>query len=141
MTFKAFIDKYNNKFYDMNGYPKDNPFQCMDLMRAYLKEVLGYGFFELPTTNFAKNVYKQFQPSKKFTKVKNTPMGVPQQGDIIFWDGPVLGVTGIAGHVAIFWDGDVNSFVSFDQNWKTGTSCHLQRHGYRGVMGWLRPAK
>lgn len=141
MTFKAFIDKYNNKFYDMNGFPKDNPFQCMDIMRGYLKEVLVYGFFELPATTYAKNVYKQFVPTKRFVKVPNTPTNVPKQGDIIFWDGPVIGITGIAGHVAIYWDGDVKSFVSFEQNWPTKSPCHLQRHSYRGVLGWLHPVK
>jgi len=47
--------------------------------------------------------------------------------------------TGNWGHIAIYYEGDVNSFVSFDQNFPTGSSCHLQGHDYQNVLGWLHP--
>ena len=42
------------------------------------------------------------------------------------------------GHIAVFYNGDLNSFMSFDQNWG-GNFCHYQNHNYNFVLGWLRP--
>jgi hypothetical protein len=42
------------------------------------------------------------------------------------------------GHIAIFVNGDVNSFTSFDQNYPIGSPCKLVNHNYNNVIGWLR---
>jgi hypothetical protein len=49
----------------------------------------------------------------------------------VFWDGT-------DGHVAIFMDGSVNDFYSFDANYPVGTYPHRQYHNYYQVLGWLR---
>jgi hypothetical protein len=47
--------------------------------------------------------------------------------------------SGTWGHVAIFVEGDVDSFRSMDQNYPTGSPCHIQNHtNYDGVLGWIR---
>ena len=109
----------------------------MDLMHLYCKEVLGLPDLRVLAASFAKDVYLNFSTvygHEKFDKFDNTPTGVPNKGDILFWGTGV----GPYGHVAIYVSGDVMNIKSFDQNYPTGSSCHLQDHNYKGVLGWLR---
>lgn len=134
MTFDDFIGKWNDRGIDFDGYYGN---QCMDLMHQYIVEVLGLTDGRILAADTAKDVYLKFSSvigNQYFEKIDNTPTGVPQKGDIMFWGQTV----GTAGHVAIYLDGDVNKFRSFDQNWPTGSKCHLQNHDYSGVIGWLR---
>jgi len=129
MTIEEFVEKYNGKGIDFDGYYGD---QCMDLYRQYLKEVLEVP--QTPPVVGAKDIWYQPTP-ENFERVENTPNAVPSLGDIIIW-GTVLGTF---GHVAIFLEGNVNRFKSFDQNFPIGSKCHIQEHNYRGVLGWLKP--
>lgn len=135
MTLESFVSKYNGKYVDYDG---KWGCQCVDLLRQYLKERLGLDPYCLPTVAYAKEIYTKFNPNNKyFVKVANNPTNVPDKGDIVIW-GPHPFVTGWAGHVAIFTNGDVNSLITFDQNWGNPSYCRLVRHSYRGVLGWLK---
>lgn len=127
MTYQQFVDKYNNKGIDFDGY---YGYQCMDLAHQYAVEVVGKDFAPAPA---AKDVWKQ--DIEGYDKIPNTPDGVPQKGDIIIWG---VGV-GPYGHIAVFDHGDANSFTSFDQNWPLNSLCHFQQHNYNGVLGWFHP--
>lgn len=134
MTFDQFISKWNGRGIDFDGYYGD---QCMDLMHQYCVEVLGLTDGRILAAPSAKDVYLKFPNvfgSEYFTKIPNTPDGVPQKGDIMFWG------TGIGpyGHVGIVRDGNVWTFNSFDQNFPVGSKCKIVKHDYRGVLGWLR---
>lgn len=136
ITLDQFITKYNGRFVD---YDKHFGFQCVDLIRQYIYEVLGYDpYTALPAGASAKIIFNNFTSNKYFTKIRNTPTGVPKKGDIIFW-GYYPTVTGWAGHTAIVTGGDVNRFISLDQNYPTGSACRFVNHSYRGVLGWLSP--
>jgi len=138
MTLDKFFTKYNGRFID---YDKAYGFQCVDLARQYILEVLGFKpYVALPAGATAKVIFQNFKSNAYFTKVLNTPSGVPKKGDIIFW-GWRWPVTGSAGHVAIFMDGNVNRFISLDQNYPSRLSVKLVNHSYIGVLGWLTPAK
>jgi cell wall-associated NlpC family hydrolase len=137
MTFQQFLDRYNGAYIDYDGA---YGYQCVDLMRQYIKDVFGVNpYIALPPNSSAKQIYKAYTFSTPYKKIANTPTAIPKNGDIIFW-GYYPGVTGWAGHVAIVvGDGaSVNNFISFDQNWPSRTACHRQLHNYKGVMGWLR---
>jgi len=136
MTFKDFISKNTGKKLDYDGAYAN---QCVDLMNFYMQDVLG---IDRPNITYGGNtayeIYKNAKSDDNFTKVPNTPTGVPIKGSIIFWDTTV----GSAGHVAIYLDGDVNRFKSFDQNWGTPYShCTETEHSYKGVCGWLVPKR
>ena len=45
---------------------------------------------------------------------------------------------GTYGHIGIFDNGTLSKFESFDQNFPKGSLCHLQKHSYKNVLGWLR---
>ena len=130
MTFDEFIKKYDGKEVDTDGYYGG---QCMDLMHQYIVDVLN-----LPLSLFAApTAYQAYQNANDphFDKIANSPTGVPEKGDIVFWNTGI----GSAGHVAIFISGDANNFTSFDQNFPTGSFCHKQTHTYKSVAGWLHP--
>jgi len=134
MTLNEYIKKYNGVGIDTDGY---YGFQCMDNMHQYCKDVLGLDYSVLAQSD-AKSVYMNFPNvpgATNFTQIKNTTTAVPQVGDLMFWG------YAPSGHVAIFVEGDVNTFTSFDQNFPTGSKCHLQEHTYKNVLGWLKPIK
>ena len=132
MTLDEFIKKYEGKGVDVDGYPADNKYQCVDLYRQYVKEVLGYP--QSPPVVGAKDIWDSYLP-EYFKRIENTPTGVPEKGDIVIF-GTGLGKY---GHVAIFVEGTTSRFTSFDQNYPTGSLCHLQGHTYNAVIGWLTP--
>jgi len=138
MTYNDFIWKWNGRFCDYDGAFGN---QCVDLMRMYCSDVFGVsGYLAIPSRGNAKDIFKNFTSNKYFKKVLNTPTGVPQKGDIIFW-GTYPFLFGWAGHVAIFDHGDIYNIVSFDQNYPTGSSCRFVKHSYKACLGWLAPVK
>ncbi|MBI2884213.1 MAG: pre-peptidase C-terminal domain-containing protein, partial [Candidatus Methylomirabilis oxyfera] len=124
--------------------------QCVDLMIAYIQDVLGVPRANHSIRGNAYPIYASITGSVtisygtrmvRLDKIANTSTGVPQKGDIIFW-GQAVG--GGFGHVAIFLSGDANSFVSLDQNWvnfslTSGSPATPVTHNYTNVVGWLRP--
>jgi hypothetical protein len=130
MKFDDFIKKYTNKPIDFDGAWGN---QCVDLYRMYVQEVLG--FPQSPSVTGAADIWTSYLP-EYYDKVSNTPNGVPQKGDVVIWNKKAGGGY---GHVAIFIEGSVDKFTSFDQNYPTGSYCHQQEHTYTNVYGWLRP--
>ena len=130
MTLDEFVKKYDGKGIDYDGH---FGYQCMDLYRQYVKEVLEFPQSE-PVIG-ACNVWDTYL-SAYYDRISNTPDGVPAKGDIIIWD---CSAGGGYGHIAVFLSGTVNSFTSLDQNWPEGSLVHKQRHTYSKVLGWLHP--
>lgn len=134
MTLDQFISKYMGKTV---GYP-DGQYvgECLSLVKWYCKDV--FNFDPPPSgSNSAYGYWSNFPAplSTYFTKVANTPDGVPKRGDIIIWD---TNAGGGYGHIAIFLEGTASSFKSLDQNWN-GKQTHEQGHYYTNVVGWLTP--
>ena len=132
MTLNEFVQRYNGKYVDTDGAYGG---QCMDLMHQYCVEILGIQDLSVLAAPSAQQVWNNFPNVKGhelFDKIENTPTGIPQEGDIMLWTNLPY------GHVAIFVEGDANSFRSFDQNYPTGSPCHIQNHTYASVGGWLR---
>jgi|GEM_PF-1868431 len=128
MNFADFITKYNNKGIDFDG---KFGFQCQDLYRQYVKEVLNLP--QSPAVVGAKDNWDVYLTAH-YTRYTNSPTAVPKNGDIVIWGTKF----GEFGHVAIFIDGGITKFNSFDQNSPVGSLCHIQSHTYTGVLGWLR---
>lgn len=121
MTLDDFISKHDGKFLEVAG-SQNALDQCVDLANGYIRDVL-----ELPIIEWTN--------AKDFPSNASKKDGVPQKGDLVIWGGS------IAGHIAIFLEGNANNFTSFDQNFPLGTPCHKQAHNYNNVLGWLRPKK
>jgi hypothetical protein len=137
MKFEDFVNKYNGKFIDFDG---QFGFQCVDLMRQWMTEGLGYPSSSIPGSLYAKDIFKNFTGNQYFKKVLNGPYNAPKKGDIVFWTYYPF-VTGWAGHVAVCSIAGPMQFVSFDQNWGKPNFCKFVNHSYKGVLGWLTPIK
>ena len=127
MKLQDFINKYQGKFVNFDtAYPN----QCVDLSKQWEYD----NGWPIITGNACKepdNADKNF-----YTWISNTPTGIPKEGDLIIWN---CSVGNGSGHIAIFIEGDANSFRSFDQNYPTGTPAHIQNHTYKNILGWLSP--
>lgn len=126
MTIQQFIEKYNGQYVEVAGSANAQN-QCVDLVNAYLRDVLSHTIVEWTNA-------RDF-PAKltDFDWIQNTPDGVPQEGDIVVWQNNSV------GHIAIFIEGSSSSFRSFDQNYPTGSPSHVQSHTYIAQMCWGRP--
>jgi len=134
MTFDQFLSKYSGKTicYPSGSYCGE----CLSLCKQYIKEC--FGINPPPSgSNSAYGYWANFPNplGNVFTKVANTPTGVPRKGDIVIWN---TSVGNGYGHIAIFSSGNENAFTSFDANWG-GKVAHLQNHTYQNVVGWLTP--
>lgn len=134
MSLEDFKNKYLGKQVEYHSFGSGALNQCVDLINQYITEVLGLTHIIGTNAKDFKDRYK----AEDFEWISNSPLGVPQKGDIVVWNGRVGGG---AGHVGIFLDGDVNSFRSLDQNWSQTERVTLETHNYNNVSGWLRPKK
>ena len=143
MTHTVFTNLWNGKYIDFDGVAG---YQCVDLMRKYVKDVLGLpGYNEdlkpLGVNGHSKDLFYRLPDGggKYFSKVYNGKTNSPSEGDIVFfktsWLPPWL--YGRDGHVAIAHTANSMNLVTFDQNWPSKTSCHFQRHTYKDCLGWL----
>lgn len=125
MTFQQLLQKYNGKYVEVAGSANAKN-QCTDLANAYIGEVL-----DLPIIEWTNAVDFPARAQGRYDLISNTPTNIPQEGDLIIWGGSV-------GHIAIFIDGTMNTFRSFDQNYPVGSPCHVQNHTYANVISWMR---
>lgn len=135
MNYQDFLAKYLGGTW---GYPTQNDYlgECLSLVKWYIKECFKFS----PPASGTGGAYGYWSVFPNplgtyFNKVENTPTGVPKQGDIIIWN---TNVGGGHGHISIFDSGDVNQFISCDQNYY-GKQAHLQKHNWTNVVGWLTP--
>lgn len=128
MNFDDFIKKYNGKFVEYHSYGNVAINQCIDLVNQYFIEVLGV---QTIIGTDAVDVPSKVN-SNDFEWIKNGATNAPVKGDVVVW-------SGVWGHIAICYEANSNDFVSFDQNWPTGSACKLVGHDYTNVLGWLHP--
>lgn len=128
MTPDQFFSKWDGKKLDYDGAYGA---QCKDVFSQYNRDVAKNPNYIVGNAHVLFDV----APTSVYEKIKNTPSGVPRKGDIMIWSEGI----GKYGHVAIFVEGNVNRFKSFDQNFPIGSACHYQEHNWKHVIGWLRP--
>lgn len=137
IKFNDFIKNNTGKKLDYDGVYQN---QCVDLMNFYMQDVIG---ITRPNAKYngasAYEIFCNAKTDDNFIKIESeNDNQVPQKGDIIFWNTKI----GQWGHVAIYVEGNINRFKSFDQNWGTALSpCNITEHSYLGVCGWLRPKR
>ena len=135
LTFDAFVNKYIGRAVDYDGTAGA---QCVDLAKAYYKEV--YGIPQFSIGGSAKYYYERFEtflPLKgKFKRIKNTLDFIPLKGDVAVWNSSKGNGH---GHVAICTgEGNLDYFYTYDMNWN-GKAMKRVKHDYKGFYGVLRP--
>lgn len=128
MTLNDFVKKYDGKCVDWDSH---YGFQCVDLYRQYVKEVLDLP--QTPPVVGAKDIWTS--DLTNFEKITNTPDGFPLPGDVMIWGAKY----GPFGHVAICTAADVNTFTCFSQNDPVGSPCVIKTYkNWSYLLGWLR---
>jgi len=131
MTLKEFIANNNGKKVDFDG---NYGAQCFDLFQFYNRDVVGGSFVG---GEGAKDIWNTY-PKNLYTKVANTPTGIPPVGSVIIWGSDY----GPWGHVAIVTEANVDTFKALSQNDPIGRETHIKSYpNYNGVLGWLVPNK
>jgi chaperonin cofactor prefoldin len=130
MTLQEFITKYKGKGIDWDGH---YGFQCVDLYRQYVQEVLE--FPQSPGVTGAKDIWDSYLP-EYYDRISNTPEGVPQAGDIMIWGSSY----GKYGHVAVVSSATSSYFNAFSQNDPLGALSGIKKYtNWTPVLGWLHP--
>ena len=131
----AYMSKLKGKWWDFDGAFGA---QCFDLANMYWNYLTGgrLGGY------YAKDIPFENNFSGLATVYKNDGPFLPQKGDIVvFHSGYGRG----AGHVAIVWSANLNTFTSLDQNWYGGAEnnppevAQLITHYYDNPMYFIRP--
>ncbi|MDW8551147.1 N-acetylmuramoyl-L-alanine amidase [Staphylococcus nepalensis] len=131
----AYMSKLKGKWWDFDGAFGA---QCFDLANMYWNYLTGgrLGGY------YAKDIPFKNNFSGLATVYKNDGPFLPQKGDIVvFHSGYGQG----AGHVAIVWSANLNTFTSLDQNWYGGAESNppevaqLITHYYDNPMYFIRP--
>ena len=110
--------------------------ECLSLVKHYIQQ--RYGIYPPASGCGAARCYWSKFPNPLGTvlkKVTNTPDLIPKKGWIAVWDEDAGGGY---GHIAIVLEANINTFVSFDQNWG-GRHAHKVTHNYNNVYGFLAP--
>lgn len=136
----GFVARWTGHHDSVDGaYPKDNPFQCWDIGARFCMEVVNCS--TLPTrpggNGGAVDCFRYFlSPLPSF--FVRIPYGQlrARKGDLVVWN---ENVGGGSGHIGIFIAETSTGFISFDQNWPTGSPAKLVAHNYNNVLGFLRP--
>lgn len=131
----AYMSKLKGYWWDFDGAFGA---QCFDLANMYWNYLTGgqlYGYY-------AKDIPFKNNFDGLATVYKNDGPFLPQKDDIVvFHSGYGEG----AGHVAIVWSANLNTFTSLDQNWYGGAQnnppevAQLVTHTYDNPMYFIRP--
>lgn len=125
-----FINAHNGQYLN---YADSVPNQCVSVANAWSAS-LGFGVFSGNAIDIINQV------GTHYTRINNTPAGVPSEGDIVVWGANINAGTTADGHVGIFQAGNTTTLTVFNQNAPVGSPCHSQSwRSYDGVIGWLHP--
>lgn len=131
----SYLGKLKGYWWDFDGAFGAQCFDLANMYWNYLTSGQLYGYYakDIPTANNFNGLA---------TVYENTPNFLPQKGDIVVFNS-AYGEG--AGHVAIVWSANINSFVSLDQNWYGGAQYNppevsqLITHYYDNPMYFIRP--
>ncbi|MGN0515387.1 CHAP domain-containing protein [Eubacterium sp.] len=135
MTFDEWVKKYSGKAIDYDG---TYGVQCVDLVKHYVKNVLGI------SPQSIGNAIEYYNKRNKVAYLKdnfrwhnNTPDFIPKKGDIC-----VFTSKSGNGHVSVATGEGTNSyFYSYDQNYPKAQHEPMTKikHSYNSFLGVLRP--
>lgn len=135
MTFDEWVKKYSGKAIDYDG---TYGVQCVDLVKHYVKNVLGI------SPQSIGNAIEYYNKRNKVAYLKdnfrwhnNTPDFIPKKGDIC-----VFTSKSGNGHVSVATgEGTTSYFYSYDQNYPKALHEPMTKikHSYNSFLGVLRP--
>jgi hypothetical protein len=145
MHLQEFIDKYNGKFIDLDGYPKGAAYQCWDLAQEWFNQI-GLDYWLIcKWSGGVKDIWEhrnELFDVNEWEFEQNEYHTIPKPGDVVVFDGRFGGGY---GHIAIVIKADINTLTVFEQNaglgigGGSGDQCKITTYpNYRGVYGFIR---
>lgn len=148
-----FMDDINGKKLDTDGYPKDQPFQCVDVIRAaiaggirtptalakkYPKGVWGLPLVGGNAIDYWNNYPKNPILQKYFERVVNHWWVIPQEGWFAIFEATKGNP---AGHIGLVKWGSLLKMTVMQQNDPLRSECHYKDYNYRNpkCIGFLKP--
>jgi hypothetical protein len=129
-SLASFVAQWNGRACD---FDRAYGYQCVDLVQYWARDGLG----RPPLVGNAVDAWWGAQAGG-WVRVANGPQNSPTPGDVVVWGPSAMAGTGATGHIAVAVLADAMHLISFDQNYPSGSWCHVQVHSYDGVLGWLR---
>lgn len=129
MTMNEYYNSVIGKSIDTDGFPNSQPYQCVDLIKHYMKTM-----YSIPYGSYGNAVDYWYKTAPIIlTKFYKVPYSCDiKEGDIIVWgDGTQ---TGEFGHVAISYQGKILEQNSSGRNYVTLDSLFTS-----ALLGVLRP--
>ncbi len=138
-----FFNRWNGQPLDVDNFPAEQPYQCVDLFHKFNSEILGVGYIAANPVGGALDYFNNFDGlglSQWYEIIGNdmsNPDQLPQKGDFMIW-----GVSmGTFGHIALVQSANKSSFTSLDQNFGA-RYCRFVTHSWtERPLGWIRPKK
>ena len=137
MTFEKWVSQNLGKSIDYDGV---YGVQCVDLVKHYIKNVLGV---KPESIGNAIEYYNKRKTSEYLTKnfkwIDNTAEFIPKKGDLC-----VFTSRSGNGHISVATgEGTTSYFYSYDQNFPRAKHepMTLVKHSYTSFLGVLRPKK
>ena len=137
MTFEKWVNQNLGKSIDYDGV---YGVQCVDLVKHYIKNVLGV---KPESIGNAIEYYNKRKTSEYLTKnfkwIDNTAEFIPKKGDLC-----VFTSRSGNGHISVATgEGTTSYFYSYDQNFPRAKHepMTLVKHSYTSFLGVLRPKK
>lgn len=137
LTLQQFIDKYNGKSVDFDGY---YGYQCVDFFNFYNAEVVGAPRLGTPVTNGARDLFEVDSSSRRAYYDVVSASASLLAGDVLVYGEPhgraiVGGKQIFFGHVAIY----IGDNQVINQNGRRGEVVSIDTVITKGLLGVLRP--
>lgn len=138
-SYAAFKAKYINKRVDVDGFPKNQPYQCWDIVSGLYFPYIGGSVIHCGESGYVKDIAHQ----RKVNGILNFCVDVGlqatlQPGDICIWTNCVACPY---SHIAIYdHDNGQDHVFFFGQN-QPNTYCTVTEIPVAGIIGVFRPKK
>ena len=137
MDVNAFINQWNGRAVDVDGFPPAQRFQCYDVFIQYVRQLTGNGgfYWQARQTGYAKDIFNGFDGAlaQHFDRLPWNVQGQP--GDIAVWG---ESANTQLSHVAILVADNGAVQRIFGQN-HPHPYCTVRDLPSTGLLGYLRP--
>lgn len=134
ISLTTFYNTHNGKYVEVQD--PTNFAQCFDLAVAWTDSL---GIPRVWPYLYAYQIYTNFGSvqAQYYERLENTPIAIPQEGDIIVWSSRYNGGPGHVGVCTKY--ADINVLNVFEQNDPVNSPAHVKQYSYNFILGWLRP--
>ena len=134
ITPDTFIKNTKGKKYDMDGYPKKDPYQCVDGIKKFCKDIYGKCDFNCGN-NKASGLWTNYGTNGVEKYFDRYPYKEAVKGDWVIW-----GVSDKTPgtHVGMLVSGDAKNVKSYGQSQNGKKAFNTYTIPTKGILGVLR---